>query len=105
MQICTTTWNGKPIDIHFARARHNSPEKIWIDDIVYSDAKINSFWTYDRQINAAPLTAKPIEYINQSPKNMWLWHKTYEWYVDIRDLYQGTPLIKKYKEKFLRWLH
>ncbi len=98
VQIFTTTWRGISIDIHIARARNNSPEKFWIDNIIYSDAKINSFWTYDRQINAAPLTPKPIEYKIQSPKNMELWYKTYDWYVDIRDLYQGNPLIIKCKE-------
>ena len=102
VKICTTTWNGKPIDIHFARSRDNFPEKIWIDNIIYSDARINSFWTYDKQINAAPLTAKPIEYISQSPKDMQKWHQVFWSYVDIRDLYQETPLIKKYKEKFCK---
>ena len=105
VKICTTTWNGVPIDIHFARARDNSPEKIWIDNIVFSDAKINSFWTYDKQINAAPLTAKPIEYITQAPIDMVAsWHQVFEddLYVDIRDLYQETPLIRKCKEKFCR---
>lgn len=105
VKICTTTWNGVPIDIHFARARDNSPEKIWIDNIVFSDAKINSFWTYDKQINAAPLTAKPIEYITQVPIDMVeSWHQVFEddLYVDIRDLYQETPLIRKCKEKFCK---
>ena len=99
--ICRTTWNWKSIDIHFTRARNNSPEKFWVDNIIYSDAKINSFWTYDKQINASPLTAKPIEYIDQAPKDMDKWHQTFWDYVDIRDLYQQTPLIVKFKEKFL----
>ena len=98
VHICEIDWNGTIINVHFANSRHNCPEKIRIDDITYPNAKINSFWTYDRQINAAPLTAKPIEYASQSPKWMELWHQVFEWYVDIRDLYQETPLIKKFKE-------
>ena len=40
-------YNGKPVDIHFARTEQ-SPDKVWIENIVYSDAKLNSFGIYDR---------------------------------------------------------
>lgn len=102
VQICEIDWNGTLIDIHFAKSRSNNPEKVWIDGMTYPNAKINSFWTHDRQINAAPLTLKPIEYISQSPKWMELWHQTFEWYVDIRDLYQENPLIRRFKE--ITWI-
>jgi hypothetical protein len=62
-------YNGNPVDIHFARAKH-SPDKVRIENIVYSDAKLNSFGTYDKQINAGPLTAKPIDYDSQVPFDM-----------------------------------
>ena len=102
VHICEIDWNGTLINIHFAKSRSNNPEKVWIDDMTYPDAKINSFWTHDRQINAAPLTAKPIEYKSQSPKWMEVWHQTFEWYVDIRDLYQENPLIRRFKE--IAWI-
>lgn len=97
VEVYSVRYNGKPVDIHFARAKQ-SPDKVWIENIVYSDAKLNSFGIYDKQINAGPLTAKPIDYERQVPFDMrWnphLWGK----YIDIRDLYQGTPIIKQYKQ-------
>lgn len=105
VQICEIDWNGTPINIHFARSRNNHPEKIWIDNMTYPNARINSFWTHDRQINAAPLTAKPIEYTSQAPKNMTLNHQVFGHYVDIRDLYQENPIIIKYKERFWKFFY
>lgn len=97
VEVYSMQYNGKPVDIHFARTEQ-SPDKVWIENIVYSDAKLNSFGIYDKQINAGPLTAKPIDYERQVPFDMrWnphLWGK----YIDIRDLYQGTPIIKQYKQ-------
>ena len=97
VEVYSMQYNGKPVDIHFARAKQ-SPDKVWIENIVYSDAKLNSFGTYDKQINAGPLTAKPIDYERQVPFDMrWnphLWGN----YIDSRDLYQGTPIIKQYKQ-------
>ena len=102
VQICEIDWNGTLINIHFARSRNNHPEKVWIDDMTYPNVKINSFWTYNRQINAAPLTAKPIEYRLQSPKRMEENYQTFGGYVDIRDLYQENPIIVKFKE--ISWI-
>ena len=97
VEVYSMQYNGKPVDIHFARSEQ-SPDKVWIENIVYSDAKLNSFGIYDKQINAGPLTAKPIDYESQVPFDMrWnphLWGN----YIDIRDLYQGTPIIKQYKQ-------
>lgn len=97
VEVYSMQYNGNPVDIHFARAEQ-SPDKVWIENIVYSNAELNSFGTYDKQINAGPLTAKPIDYKSQVPLDMWwnphLWGK----YIDIRDLYQGTPIIKQYKQ-------
>ena len=97
VEVYSMQYNGNPVDIHFARAKH-SPDKVRIENIVYSDAKLNSFGTYDKQINAGPLTAKPIDYDSQVPFDMrWnphLWRD----YIDIRDLYQGNPIIKQYKQ-------
>lgn len=97
VEVYSMQYNGKPVDIHFARAKQ-SPDKVWIENIVYSDAKLNSFGTYDKQINAGPLTAKPIDYERQVPFDMrWNPH-LWGHYIDIRDLYQGTPIIKQYKQ-------
>ena len=97
VEVYSMQYNGKPVDIHFARAKQ-SPDKVWIENIVYSDAKLNSFGTYDKQINAGPLTAKPIDYDSQVPFDMrWNPH-LWGHYIDIRDLYQGTPIIKQYKQ-------
>ena len=97
VEVYSVRYNGKPVDIHFARAKQ-SPDKVWIENIVYSDAKLNSFGIYDKQINAGPLTAKPIDYDSQVPFDMrWNPHLWID-YIDIRDLYQGNPIIKQYKQ-------
>lgn len=97
VEVYSMQYNGNPVDIHFARAKQ-SPDKVWIENIVYSDAELNSFGTYDKQINAGPLTAKPIDYKSQVPFDM-IWNpRLWENYIDIRDLYQGTPIIKQYKQ-------
>ena len=97
VEVYSMQYNGKPVDIHFARSEQ-SPDKVWIENIVYSDAKLNSFGIYDKQINAGPLTAKPIDYESQVPFDMrWNPH-LWGHYIDIRDLYQGNPIIKQYKQ-------
>ena len=112
--VCRTKFNGENIDIHFSSATINLPNEIWIENIVYSDAKINSFGVYDRQINAWPLVAKPLDYDVQAPKqfhklqrqNGWIEYfdpaYTYKtWrrhdYIDIRQLYQWNPIIQHAK--------
>ena len=97
VEVYSMQYDGNPVDIHFARAKQ-SPDKVWIENIVYSDAKLNSFGIYDKQINAGPLTAKPIDYKSQVPFDM-IWNpRLWDNYIDIRDLYQGTPIIKQYKQ-------
>ncbi len=97
VEVYSMQYNGKPVDIHFARSEQ-SPDKVWIENIVYSDAKLNSFGIYDKQINAGPLTAKPIDYESQVPFDM-IWNpRLWGHYIDIRDLYQGNPIIKQYKQ-------
>jgi hypothetical protein len=60
--------NGKPILVYFSKSEKDN--KIWIENVTYANAKINSFWTYDKQINASPLTAKPIDYKDQAPGDL-----------------------------------
>jgi hypothetical protein len=110
VEIYTMKYNWRDVDIYFSRSEKDSPNKVRIENIVYSDAKINSFWLYNEQINGWPLVAKPIDYRRQTPKNRnWkpYWYawflseeeaREYATYLDIRDLYQGNPIIKKYKE-------
>ncbi len=99
VQVCTIKRNWIDLDFHFARAI-NSPDKIRIENVVYSDAKINSFWVYDKQVNAGPLVAKPIDYDRQVPSDrngVRYWSS----YMDIRDLYQWNPIIQWYKNNIM----
>jgi hypothetical protein len=99
VEVYTIERNGMNLDFHFAKAS-NSQDKVRIENVVYSDAKINSFWVYDKQINAWPLVAKPIDYRSQAPRDWdWTpyWQESWQDYVDIRDLYQWNPIIKRYK--------
>ncbi len=107
VDVVQMQWKGDNVDVHFARALNNDPEKVFVTNIVYSDAKVNSFGVYDKQINAWPITAKPIEYNSQLPnhnyKKYWQYidpkdGTTKYKYGDIRDLYQEMPLIKAYKK-------
>ena len=95
VQVFTMKWNWIYLDFHFARAE-NSPTKVRIENVVRSDAKINSFWVYDKQVNAWPLVAKPIDYVTQVPKNR-NGDRYWDSYMDIRDLYQWNPIIQWYK--------
>ncbi len=116
--VCRTKFNWKDVDIHFSRAKNDRRSNdIWIENIVYSDAKINSFGVYDKQINAWPLTAKPLDYIGQVPNNfkgnnwegitsidpnyVYKDYSSWKSYVDIRELYQWNPIIKYAKENIL----
>ena len=98
VDACTTGYNWKDVYIYFARAE-GDPSKVRIENIVYADAKINSYWVYDKQINAGPLVAKPIDYAEQLPLDFN--GKMYWGYWDIRYLYQWNPIIKKYKSEIL----
>jgi len=100
VEVYKMEYNWKSIDVHFAHSENNNPNQVRIDKIVYSDAKVNNLWVYDRQINAWPLTAKPIDYDSQVPYEA---SRTRERisgteYIDIRDFYQENPMIKRYKE-------
>jgi hypothetical protein len=95
VQVCTIKRNWIDLDFHFSRAI-NSPDKVRIENVVYSDAKINDFWVYDKQVNAGPLIAKPIDYATQVPVDR-QWKRYWENYMDIRDLYQWNPIIQRYK--------
>ncbi len=102
--VCRTKFNGKDIDIHFANAKSNNPNQVWIENIVYSGAKINSFGVYDKQINAWPLTAKPIDYATKNARQVPVdanFMKYDNKYMDIRSLYQWNPVIKYAKEHVL----
>ena len=102
--IYQVKWKWKLVNISFSRVK-DEPNLVWIDDIQYSNAEINSFWIIKNSINAVPLVWKPCDYWHQTPyndeenpeKNVWYWS-----YADIRDLYQDNPIIKHYKK--LEWL-
>lgn len=99
VQVCTIKRNWIDLDFHFARAT-NSPNKVRIENVVYSDAKINSFWVYDKQVNAGPLVAKPIDYATAGARQVPIDRNGVRYwssYMDIRDLYQWNPIIQWYK--------
>ena len=100
VQVVQMRYNGKVIDVHFANKIWDT--KVFVPNIVYSDAKINSFGIYDKQLNTWPIAAKPLDYDDQVPidyKNANF--QVYWKYVDIRNLYQDMPLIKQYKKIIL----
>lgn len=100
INVYETTRNWKKVKIHFWSVKNNHPEKIWIDNITYSDDEVSSFWTYKNPINAAPLVGKPADYDDQSP-DFWekiMDYKLPSWNMDIRDVYQDNPIIKHYKK-------
>lgn len=93
--------NWKDVEIFFS-STETEPDLVWIDQIQYKNQDINSYWIAKNQINGGRLTVKPIEYSHQTP----IWYKeSYKWqkfdggsYIDIRPIYQESPIIKKYKE-------
>ncbi len=100
VNVFETTRNWKKIKIHFWYAKNNHPEKIWIDNITYSDDEVSNFWTYKNPINAAPLVGKPADYEEQSP-SFWdrrMDYKLPSWNMDVRDIYQDNPIIIHYKK-------
>lgn len=124
VEVMRAKRNDQDIDIHFAIPEKDS-EKIYINKIIPSDAFINSFGIYNRQLNIWPLAIKPIDYEDQLPEDFKWAIKNYKYlihipkyqqkaqeivrkfpivethfgnYYDIRELFQETPLIKSYKE-------
>ncbi len=98
VKVCRLNYNWKDLDFSFARAKGDPQNRVRIEEVNYADAEISSFWIYDKQINAAPLTWKPVDYVEQVPIDMQSNRKIWDKYIDIRDLYQENPIIKKYKE-------
>ena len=98
VQVCRLNYKWEDIDFHFAREKNDPFNRVRIEQLTYAEAKVNSFWVYDRQINASPLTWKPIEYDSRVPDDM---RKNEKFagsnYIDVRDLYQENPIIKWFK--------
>jgi hypothetical protein len=98
VKVCRLNYNWKDLDFSFAKVKNDPQNRVRVEEVNYADAKVSSFWIYDKQINAAPLTWKPIDYASQVPIDM-QWNQIIWWsYIDIRNLYQENPLIKKFKE-------
>lgn len=102
--IITTKLDWKEIDITFANSATNNPNLVWVENIEFTNSKINSYWFSSETINAWLLTTKPIEYYSQMPKwvrlqslNREVELVSYDDYVDIRDIIQWNPLIQAYK--------
>ena len=105
VEIWRLLHNWKYLDFYFAKAKNDPLNKVRIEEVSYPNAKFTSFWIYEKIINAAPLTWKPIEYTVRAPEDM-KWNPKFPGsnYVDIRDLYQENPIIKwfKNKQKFIK---
>lgn len=100
VQICRLNFNWKNIDFHFARVKDDPLNRVRIEQLTYADAKLTSFLVYDKQINAAPLTWKPIEYVIWVPYDMYKNERIKgSDYIDIRDLYQENIIIKRFKTR------
>ena len=95
-EVCSAILDWEVVLINFSYAE-DTPDLVWIDEIGYENASLNSFWIKDRQINASPLTWKPLDYDSQVPWDAWKRFKKYWKYYDVRPLYQENPIIKKYK--------
>ena len=103
VQVWTLKRNWKDINIYFAHEKNDPQNRVRVEEVRYTDAQINSFWIYDKQINASPLTWKPIDYTQQVPTDMQWNQKIWTNYIDIRDLYQENPIIMKYKELYQQY--
>ena len=91
---------GQDVNIHFGHAVNNDPNSVFVIRWDFAASKLNTFWIPSKQLNLGPLVAKPLDYIVQAPRGR-QYLKDYGEYVDIRPLYQNTPLIKQYKSQFL----
>ena len=91
---------GQDVNIHFGHAVNNDPNSVFVIRWDFADSKLNTFWVPSKQLNLGPLVAKPLDYRVQAPRGRQDL-KDYGDYVDIRPLYQNTPLIKQYKSQFL----
>lgn len=96
--VCSVNINWVDLYFSFARAMNDPQNRVRIEEVRYADAELTSFWIYNKQINAAPLTWKPIDYDHQVPKDMRNNEKIGWTYIDIRTLYQGNPFILKFKD-------
>jgi len=107
IDIAHTTFNWKPIEIKFWYTP-DRPDLIWVEDIVFKDTKINSYWFKTDTINWWLLTTKPLEYTFQLPEKI-MWTLKMYWHIDekiglpvysdIRELIQWNPLIQAYKNR------
>jgi hypothetical protein len=100
--IWKTIFNWESVDVIFA-FRDKEPNLVWIEDIRYSNVKINSHGIPEKLINWWLLTTKPFEYKDQVPLSIKK-HSMREKndhdnkiYIDIRPYIQNNPLIKQFK--------
>ena len=96
--VCSVNINWSELYFSFSRATNDPQNRVRIEEVRYADAELTSFWIYNKQINAAPLTWKPIDYDNQVPIDMRNNEKIGWTYIDIRTLYQRNPFILKFKD-------
>ncbi len=91
---CETEYQWEKVHIMFSR--EEGDPRIRIESAFSPDAWLTSHKVYKRQLNMGPFMMKPVEYANQCTSDF---QNCWEEYVDIRDLYNETPFMRK-----LSWL-
>ncbi len=93
--------NWRPVEAQFAHSQSN-PNQVWVENILYRDVWINSFWLPKESINAGLFTTKPLEYTTQIPSEIIREiprQNHIDDYSDIRPFIQDNPLIKAFKNQ------
>jgi len=93
----------KKVEIVFWSSINNKPDLVWVEDIRYTDSKVNSHWIPIDTFNSWLFTTKPLEYVQQTSADIVNKSQRFWDYVDIREYIQENPLIKLWKS-FIDWL-
>lgn len=99
-------FNWRPVEI-VVQHSVNEPWLLWVENIVFSDSHISSFWNASDQISWWVLTAKPREYESRLPESIktdFNIKKSEDWYYkDIRWVIQSNPLLTVFRNKYSEW--
>ena len=87
---CETKHQWKKVHIMFSR--EEGDPRIRIESAFFPDAWLTSHKVYKKQLNMGPFMMKPVEYASQCTIDF---QDHWEEYVDIRDLYNETPFMRK----------
>ena len=93
-----TSLNWKIVEIVYANTP-SEPWLIWIENIYYPTAIMNSYWLPKASVNAWLLTTKPYEYKSQVPYDIIAQWRREGRYVDVRPFIQENPLIRRFRQE------